>query len=238
MKFNEEHLGALLEFLDDILVHPENNWFKEELLKILTWEGIAPDGRNVYFTGFIKNLRANYIDKSKYFYRNVKNKKLRSELERDFQEMLWWKMMNNVKRQYSFAFYQMENMLNYFISNSNALEKVIKDPKRFTLKFNEKFIVRCGDDIKTNDITKVKSIYTKIVIWAYEKDKVDWLLTFPNKYNIDNIVNIRNLNSHQNSQKDSPYYDNLVKEFKHGDETNHGYVINILNEFKETVVLK
>jgi len=236
MNENKLDLTTLIDFVTEIANQKGNEWFKNDLINNL--------GGNNYSTFetsaelFIRTLRKTFNKKSRDFYKIISDQRLNIELTADFKEMLWYKTTNNIERQYLFIYYQIENMLNHYIMMNDAFTKISKESDKHIIKFSEKFSVNCkayffDNNNQPRELNKIGSIWAKLVFWAVDTKNEIWLID--KKTNFDQIVNLRNDNSHRNSSELNNYVQNTIDILKKSDDGNHSYVITILKKIKSTI---
>jgi hypothetical protein len=237
MKYKKESLDKLLQLINQICQDDENTWFREQLVELLLkpplmFSELEKDG----FGSFFKLLKKQFKIKATYLYRNIPEKKLKSELIIDCTKMYWFQVNNDIQGMFIQAFYQMENMLNYYLINSNAFDKIIKSPSHYEYHYSDKFSVICKHGFFSSDkfvpIEKV-TIWSKIVYWSVESENSDFL---KNQHrNFSNLVNVRNDYIHKNSitPKKSEF---VVSKFTFDDYSAFGFVINILKQIVGTLI--
>lgn len=234
MNETRKNLKSLIDFVTEISKIEENRWFRESLLNNLI-ESNNSTNNELNTELFIRVLRKNFSKKAKDFYGSFLDEKLRKDLISDYKEMLWYKTIGNIERQYLFIYYQLENMLNFYIKKNEAFEKILNNPNIFSIKFSDKFDVNCKtyfyskNDIPI-EINKISSIWAKLVFFAVDTKSEQWLLD--KKKHFDNIIQLRNDVSHRNSTELNKFTlktkDYLVKT----EDGNHSYIIQILNSIK------
>jgi len=238
MIYDKEQLKELLKFIDDLIVDPENEWFAEDLRSKFEGDNINIASSTISFDEFVKFQRKIFKVKAREFYKSIQDIQLKSELERDFQEMMWWRLMNNIERQYLFAYYQIENILNHYILERNAFEKIKINSEKYVVKFSDSFEVRCMSYFfskdSPNDIEKISSIQAKIAFWCVEEFVKDWVVK--NNSIIINLVQIRNLLSHRNSKANKIKILIKVEDMKKSDDSYFGFLMNFLRKIRDTVI--
>lgn len=239
MTNNKENLIKLLKLVIEISKEPENDWFKELLKEKFDTSAIHREGDSLSADSFLRLQRKIFRTKALEFYKNIKEHNLRIELVKDFQEMLWYKVLNQVDNQYLFTYYQIENMINFFISKNSAHEKIKENPSHYVIEFSEKFIVKAYDyfykSAKPIDVIKISSIYAKIVFWVVETDNKSWFLDKSRKFHFNNLVQIRNMKSHRNSHGDNSFVLSNIESIKKSDDSNYSFLSAILSRIKNTL---
>ena len=242
MKYQKSSLIQLLKLVKEIVSERGNEWFKDSLYQELYSTGLDYGNNSPSAESFLRLQRKIIRVKALEFYKNIESTKLRAELVKDFQEMQWYKLLNQVEKQYLFTCYQVENMINYFISNNQAHEKIKSRPEFYSIEFSEKFITKSysyffsksGDPI---EISKINSLYAKLVFWAIETNNKLWIMDKSRKYHLDHMINIRNMISHRNSQSDYSQLLKYIDNIKRGDDTSYGFLVSIMTRIKNTLLV-
>ena len=150
--------------------------------------------------------------------------------------MNWYQINNDMKQAFVYTFFQMENLLNFYITNSKAFEKIRLNQDFYNHSLNENFVVNCYINFnKVNnykDINKI-NIWAKIVYWACDSKQTDYLTAYVS--NFYNLVNIRNEENHRNSNSPSSY-DKTIENLRQGDFTDFSFYINILKKIYKTCI--
>lgn len=237
MPYDKEKLIKLISLVKEIIEKPGNEWMKYELGMI----HIDNNRENWQLpSGYINFLKKQYRLKAREFYKSISESGLKEELIKDYQEMLWYKMLNNIERQYLFAFYQIENIINYYLIKNNPFENIKNNPEKYKIKYNEKFSIETysyffDKNGNPREIHRIVSIPSKLAYWAVETNNVGWLLDKPIKFHMDILVKIRNSVSHRNYMEDNESLRIYIEEFKRGDDSNHGYIIRIIKKIKSSI---
>ncbi len=230
-KTNKESLEKLLVFISDICEREENKWFKRALIQKLT-----SDNGFENFPEFVKYQKKQFKLKGNIFYSDITDKKLKKQLADDYIEMCWYQSINRIDRFLLFAFYQMENLLNYYARTTNAHDKIEKNNKKYTHEYAPKFIVTTHTSFfqkgKRNPIEKV-NIWAKVTYWMIETGFVIWEKS--NHSAISNLINVRNNESHRDSQKNSKYVDSVLLFHKKSDFSALGFYTGVIKKIAETV---
>lgn len=230
MSYKRESLEKLLLLLEEICNDEENLWFKNRL-----HEQFSEIGDN--FPSYFRHLKKQYKIKANTFYKDIPDNNLKVKLTQDYVEMSWYLGINDVNRFCLFTYYQIENLLNYYITESNAFEKIKTNKNYFIKQFNEKFTVVCFDKFfqnETNQSLDKINIWAKIVYWALDSNSEDW--ENQNHSNISNLVNIRNTNSHRNStQGPNEKNEETLKYLARSDYSNFGFYANILKKIRDSL---
>lgn len=240
MNYKKENLIKLLKLVEEISKQPGNEWFKDELTSRLDATSLSTDDDSLSVEPFFRLQRKIFKTKGLEFYKNITDDKLRIELTKDFQEMLWYKVLNQIDRQYLFTYYQIENMINFFITKNLAHEKIKNNPNNYVIEFTDKFVVKSynyffSKNTEPIDVIKISSIYAKIVFWSIETNNKSWIHDKSRKFHFDNIVQIRNMKSHRNSQVDNSFILANIESIKKGDDSNYSFLIAILTRIKNTL---
>lgn len=217
----KENLTKLLSLIERISQIEENKWFKDELHRKLSI--------NFSFPEYFKAQKLQYKVKAKNFYKSIDNLKLKNELVDDYIEMSWYQSVNNIDRFLLFAYYQMENLINYYCKISNVYEKLKLNKDYYTHSYSEKFQIVTYNSFyykeRQSPLSKV-SIWAKLTYWMYDSKSFDW--ERKNHLNISNLINIRNKNSHRNSDKVNKDIETLIEILKKSDISILSFYIGIL----------
>ena len=196
---DKEEIRKLLKLLGLKLQKPENNWMLEELSHYytpLTWDA------------FVRLQRNNAKKKARQYYKNIKYDTLRKELVKDHALMLWYKSINELEHFFVYTNYQIENMLNYYITKTDAYEKISKEPRSYhriikASTSDYKIDIDCSiyffnrNDNSPNPPSKIFSLWAKLLYWGltYHRN-----IDFIEKQfsNLDAIIKIRNECNHAN----------------------------------------
>jgi hypothetical protein len=241
MKYKKESLEKLLLLIDIISKGEGNEWFNEILQDRFQIYNTQKSDNFITAESFIRLQRKIIKTKAIEYYKSIEDLKLQNELIKDFQEMLWFKVLNQIDKQYLFTYYQIENMINHFIIKNKAHDKIKVDSNRHTIKFTDKFEVKSAlyffKDSKPIEIDKISSIWAKLVFWAVETKNESWIKDKSIKYHLDNIINIRNMKSHRNSNGEYGIQLSYIEQIKKGDDSNYSYLLSILYKLKMSIKL-
>lgn len=194
------------------LLCEQNPEFKDKLISELKInvtqieKKIEPDNEGFASIMRLQHERCNR--KARYYYRDIKDESLRKELVNDYAKMLWYKSIFEVGKYFVHVNYQLENMLNYYLSHTNFHSKIEADPKKYlkTLVFNPKYKVDIDvysysfnkNDGSPLEVSKIQSLWAKILYWIVDTSQLDLLES--NKSNFNAIISIRNEENHANSE--------------------------------------
>jgi hypothetical protein len=112
---------------------------------------------------------------------------------------------------------------------------------RYVMEFNEGFVVVASASFFTKEcypiaLNKVNSIYAKIVFWAVETGNKSWCLDKTRKYYLDYMINMRNMKSHRNSDKNYGYLLAHIDDVRKGDDANYSYQLSILTRIRNSII--
>ncbi len=221
---SEQNLKKLLNLIDELCSIDENQWFKEALIKKYSKKSDFQD-----FPEFLKHQKKQFRLKARTFYSSINDKKLKKQLVDDYVEMMWNQSVNNVDRFMLFSFYQLENLLNYYLNISNAHNKIYSNKNYYTHSYNRSFTVVAYDGFfykaQAKAFEKV-NIWSKLTFWMIDSNSVEW--ESKNHFNISNLINIRNSNSHRNSKQINKDIRNTVQLLKVADFSYLGFYLNVL----------
>jgi hypothetical protein len=222
----KENLIKLLDLIEKLSQKEEHKWFKDELSNKFSEKSNIDS-----FPEYFKAQRLQYKIKAKNFYSTINDKKLKLELINDYVEMSWHQSVNNIDRFLLFVFYQMENLINYYCKISNAFEKLELNKDYYTYSFNEKFNIITYDSFyfrgNQKPLAKI-NIWAKLTYWMHDSDSIEW--ESKNHFNLSNLINIRNKNSHRNSEIKNEDMLSLIESIKKSDITAFSFYVNILKQ--------
>lgn len=237
MGYKKESLEKLIFLIEEICNDEQNHWFKEALFKrIVLGEELLSGNSNPEFGAYFKLLKKQFRLKASKLYAEIKDIKLKNDLIGDCIKMYWFQVNNDVDQLFLHAFYQMENLLNYYAHKSNAFEKIKTNKDFYSHYFSETFTVSgysnfFNSDNTPKDLDKVH-IWGKIVFWAYDSNRVEYLKS--NNPQFYQLIKIRNRNSHRNSTsiKSDEYSTEIIRV---SDYSAFGFYMNILKEILKSV---
>src|SRR5574344_965202 len=137
MAQDRKQLEALLLFIEKLSKEPGNEWFVEKLKGMVeTSPSTKNVAQNVISAGDnLDSLLRVYHDKirkkARKYYCDISDSKLRSQLINDHALMLWYKAIDDVELFFVHVNYQLENMLNYYLSKTN-FSKVLDSASQYT----------------------------------------------------------------------------------------------------------
>lgn len=226
----KENLIKLLDLIEKLSQKEENKWFKDELSnRFIKKPNIES------FPEYFKAQKLQYRLKGRNFYSKINDKKLSTELINDFIEMSWYQSVNNIDRFLLFVFYQMENLINYYCKVSNVFEKLKLNKDCYTHSYNERFTIIPYDSFYFKGVQKPLekiNIWAKLTYWMCDSKSIDWELK--NHFNISNLINIRNKNSHRSSELINEDLLSLINSIKKSDITAFSFYVNILKHILKT----
>lgn len=201
---DREEIRKLLKLLGRKLQEPKNNWMLEELSHYytpLTWDA------------FVRLQRNNAKKKARQYYKDIKHNALRRELVNDHALMLWYKSINELEHFFVYTNYQIENMLNYYISKTNAYDKILQEPRSYHKVIRAstseyKIDIDCfiyffnKNDNSPNPPTKINSLWAKLLYWDLTfQGNIDFISK--QFSNLSAIINIRNESNHANYERNN-----------------------------------
>lgn len=227
----KESLEKLLVLIDDICSKDENFWFKKKLL--LT---ISNNNGFENFPEFVKYQKRQFRIKGNVFYKDIKDIKIKNELILDYMEMCWYQSINRVDRFVLFAFYQMENLLNYYSEKSGAFNKIKNNQNYYKHSYAPKFNIDAFKSYFHNNqaqsIEKI-NIWAKITYWMIETNSINWEKL--NHTTLSNLVNIRNNESHRYSLIENENVNTTIDILKKSDFSVLGFYIKVLRKILDTI---
>lgn len=213
---NIEQLKKLLDFIDALSKEQGNEWFVEELKKRF--------GKSTTeFDSFIKLQREKNRKKARVYYKDIKNPTLKNQLIDHHANMLWYKSIFEIEQFFVYVNFQIENMLNYYINQTDAHKKILNNPKAYFREIgndNYKIKVDCfsyffdKNSGKNNPAGKISSLWAKLVFWSIDASNLQILENQFNNFSA--IINIRNDQNHANylnESKSAVYWKNMEDDF-------------------------
>lgn len=252
----EHNLEVALENI--IQLAKQNPEFNRELRKRLQ---IAPSANSASsdkntnetnlaetFDAFVKLQHDRCKKKARLFYDNISNPKLYADLVSSYSEMLWYKSIHETGRYFMFLNHQIENMVNYYCNNHDCWSKIKSKPANYdkfvyryydnNAKENKEYIYTCRENFfspKTHakiELNRI-SLWPKIIFWAFHSN--NRAVINNNFSNLNDIMRIRNIMSHSNSER--PIEDLLrIQKWENPEAVfSYGHLENILKIIKETI---
>ena len=147
-----------------------------------------------------------------------------------------------------FLNHQIENMVNYYCNNHDCWNKIKANPTnydKFVYRFydkkakeNKEYTYTCRENFfspKTHakiELNRV-TLWPKIIFWAFHSNNRDVI----NNYfsNLNDIMRIRNIMSHSNSERPASDFLRIKKWENPEDVFSYGHLENILKIIKETI---
>lgn len=245
MAQDKKQLEALLHFIDRLIAEPGNEWFAERLrssVSISREETETNDQASI--DSMIRLQHCKNRRKARKYYQHIKNDVLRNQLITDHASMLWYKSIYEIEMYFTHVNYQIENMLNYYLENTDFHKKVQKDPKRFctTVSFHTgkqltvdvyTFAFDKYKNYEPVSVPKIKSLWAKIVFWAIDTDSLSFLQNQASNFSA--IINIRNENNHSYYGRNettlfSTYWKNLE------DDMYFAFIGGIIRVIRDTII--
>ena len=206
-----DKIKDLLKVLSEKLKKPENKDLLDEFLLncgVFEVEGISD-------SAFVRLQRQVLRQKSRVYYKNVKNIKLQTELIDAHSQMLWYKTINELERYFLYVNYQVENMLNYYIRENDAFTKInqsagtyhtiLKPSSNNGKTFQREidcFQFFFNKEQKPNKVSSIGSLWAKLLFWSIDKLGNDRFLT-EQYWNLSAIIDIRNEQNHADYERQS-----------------------------------
>ena len=242
MAQNREQLEKLLLFLDSLMKEPGNEWFEDELSKkIIKLHPIVESNIDKDSFNTLLSLQHSKIRrKARAYYKEIKNVKLRNQLVNDHAMMIWYKSIYEVEKYFLHVNYQIENMLNYYLAQTDFHSKVQASPRSYnkiisiSTKYNIDIDVYSYAFNKNNgnpiSIEKILSLWAKLLYWAVNSENFAFLSN--NAGNLNAIISIRNQTNHS-------YYDrqkNAATYWKdQEDDINFAFISAILKYVRNSI---
>lgn len=194
---------------------------------------------------FIKLQRKHMRQKGRLFYADLEDNNLKNQLINDYANMLWYKCIGDIPHMFSYILFQMENMLNAFISAlPNCYESIKISPDKYIYSFSNSgqkkpFIVNIKDSfIKsdgTNQTLEKIGIWGKYAYWFVETMQTEQFKKYTHSL-ISDIINLRNITEHRNSQQEmSSYMEKQIEYWKENIEAKFSYIDLFLSAFRDSI---
>ena len=192
-KYSRESLEKLLTLIDTIVLEPEHNWFREELVKRCNID-----------SSHLSFVRKEYKKKGMNFYNGISDKSLKKQLVQDHTEMMFYLMINNTGRFLLYVNLQLENLLNAYCHLKNAHQTIEYSQAKVQVNiknYGKDWFIDCESRFFDNnnlpkDI-KIVDLWAKIGFWVFHSK--NQIFAEKNYYNFHNIINARNLYSHRHT---------------------------------------
>ena len=236
---NKEQLNKLLVFISELAKDSDNAWFVEELGRKY---GMYQTSNVQSFDAFVKLQHKRCRKKAKQYYSKISNDILRNQLVDDHAMMLWYKSIGELELFFVHVNYQIENMLNFYLDNSDCYNLISANPTAYCKTFTNNgytLSVDCQsyffnpNSNKTVPIPKIKSLWAKILFWAVDACQ----LPFVNQQfgNFSAIINIRN-------EADHSYYGRVNSSSKfwytQEDDVALAFIGGILRTVRNTIIIE
>ena len=242
---NNEELRQLLAFVETLTKQPGNDEFVAGLRAIVGADSSVQHSTDEQLSSYLRLQREKFRAKARRYYKDVTKDALRNQLIDDHAWMLWYRSVDDVVSYFNHVNLQIENIVNFYISEMDIHAKILADPTAFMCHLvvspNGKYTIDidCNKDFFRNTATglskvqysKVKSLWSKIWAWAICTGNTS--LVTAQASNIASIINIRNDNNHRDSKlssASSEYWKNLE------DDANYGFIIMILKVFRNSII--
>lgn len=194
---------------------------------------------------FIKLQRKHMRQKGRLFYADLEDNNLKNQLINDYANMLWYKCIGDIPHMFSYILFQMENMLNAFISAlPNCYESIKISPDKYIYSFSNSsqkkpFIVNIKDSfIKsdgTNQTLEKIGIWGKYAYWFVDTMQTEQFKKYTHSL-ISDIINLRNITEHRNSQQEmSSYMEKQIEYWKENIEARFSYIDLFLSAFRDSI---
>jgi len=234
----EEKLEKVLHHV--VLLCEQNSEFKSILTAKLSLNNISVKTETESFDSIIKLQHNRCHNKARNYYKGISDCKLRNDLIDAYTNMLWYRSIFEIGQCFVHVNYQIENMLNFYLNHTDFHDKIAKNPKLYCreLKFSEKYtrsidvFTYAFDQQHTPiEITKISSIWAKILFWAIDTDQISTLNQNLNNFN--SIINIRNEANHDNylSTKTSTKYWQDME-----DGTQFAFIEKLIKIFRNSII--
>ena len=209
----KEDIKRVLKLLSEKLKLPENKELLEQF--ILDCGVFETEGFND--SAFVRLQRKVLRQKSRNYYKNINNVKLKKELIEAHSNMLWFRAINELEKFFLYVNHQIENMLNYYIRENDAFTKIEQNPNLYKtiIKIPNSTFERNIDchkyffyydknekKMKPNDVPKIVSLWAKLLFWSIDFNG-DSSFLHNQHNNLSSIIDIRNEESHADYDRQS-----------------------------------
>lgn len=155
-------------------------------------------------------------ERARKYYRDISDDSLRRDLVNYYANMLWYKSIFEVGQYFVYINYQVENMLNNYLSTTDFHKKVKANPTQYCTKIDitSKYSINIDaytyafDKTSGVDIapSKIGSLWVKLYYWAVDTEQEEIIEKY--KTYLNAIISVRNEVNHANSasQKQSLKY--------------------------------
>ena len=199
---NKEQLKKLLDFLDELTKDKDNAWFVEELGRRF---GTCYFSNVADFDAFVRLQHQKCRKKARQYYSKITNSTLRNQLIDGHAMMLWYKSIGELELFFVHVNYQIENMMNFYLDNTDCYNLINANPSMYCQTFSNRgynltidcqtyfFDKHSGGNVP---ISKIKSLWAKILFWAVHDNQLPFVQQ--QFSNFSAIINIRNETNHTN----------------------------------------
>lgn len=174
------------------------------------------------------------------YYKKIKEQKLRMQLIDYHANMLWFKSIRDVPGFFVNVNYQIEDMMNYYLAQTDFYNKVNSYPTNYSHKIiinpgsNYEIDINICKGLKNNDINipiKQISMWNKIVFWAVDTNHMDFVRSQAS--NFSSIINIRNESNHADylkTTKSTDYWNSME------DDMSYSFIYAIIKIIRESII--
>lgn len=206
----KEDIKRVLKLLSEKLKLPENKELMDQFL--LDCGVFETEGLND--SAFVRLQRKVLRQKSKAYYKNIKDDQLKKELIESHSQMLWYRTINDLEKYFLYVNYQVENMLNYYIRVHDSYTKIENNPSLYSIsatipnnRSNKPFVrnIDCYtyffDNKKNrNKVSKIGSLWAKLLFWSIDHTGGSKFIIDQHS-NLSAIIDIRNEQNHADYKK-------------------------------------
>lgn len=234
---DKDKIKEVLKLLIEKLKKPENKELMDELL--LNCGFFEVDG--ITDSAFVRLQRKVLRQKSRLYYKDIKDAQLKKELIDAHSQMLWYKTINELEKYFVYVNYQVENMLNYYIKNNDAFNKIRLDERKYckTIFSSEKYTLTIDCSIyffnknnqQPNKISKIASLWAKLLFWSIDSGEPDFTVKQYN--NLSAIIDIRNEQNHADYERNSNKCDYW---YKQEDSFSFAFIEAIIKTIRNTII--
>lgn len=229
----------LLSCVNATVQQPGYGELVDELYKIVI-QKYPQRSSEGYLDSYLRLQREKCKTKAANYYKSISNKALKTKLIEDHSRMLWAKIVDDVENYFTYVNFQVECMLNYYLSTFDCSSRIQAEPAKYayTIEINSKsgyiIDINCSKDLKEvkgqKGVYKLCSLWCKIWAWAVFTDNQELIIN--NSGNVASIINIRNINNHRDINSSRRGIDHWKRL---DDDQQYGYVLKVLQTIRDSI---
>lgn len=234
---DKDKIKEVLKVLSEKLKEPENKDLLDEFLMNC---GVF-EVDDITDSAFVRLQRKALRKKSRLFYKDIKDNQFKKELIDAHSQMLWYKTINELEKYFVYVNYQIENMLNYYIQNNDAFNKIqlnvrgycknIFSSPKYTLTIDCYTYFFNKNNQRPNKVSKINSLWAKLLFWSIDSGIPDYTV---NQYNnLCSIIEIRNEQNHADYERNSNKCDYW---YKQEDGMQIAFIEAIVKKIRDSII--